>query len=79
MTDHAHHYVLPSEGLIIVGVCTRCGHKKEHVNTIPDTTMGGTATTAMNASRAAGVAKRNKAKAGRPIVLTPSRQHEGVA
>jgi len=74
MNDHAHHYVLPSTGHIVRGVCVVCGHEREFDNSIPETTMGGTATTAMTASRAAGAAKRK----GRPIVLTPAEGNNKV-
>lgn len=31
-----HHYVLPSVGLVIDGVCKHCGHTKLHNNVSPD-------------------------------------------
>ena len=74
MISHAHHYVMPGQGLVVVGVCKVCGHEREFDNSIPETTMGGTATTAMNASRAAGAAKRDQ----RPIVLSQARAKDWV-
>jgi len=33
-----HHYVLPSIGATVVGVCRKCGATKEFVNTAPEAT-----------------------------------------
>ena len=36
VTECVHHYVLPSLGQIVLGVCRKCGHEKLHLNTLED-------------------------------------------
>lgn len=34
MTACVHHFILPSHGLNVVGVCKFCGHEKAHSNEV---------------------------------------------
>ena len=77
-TDHAHHYIMPGQGFTVVGRCKICGHEREFDNSIPDTRMGGTPTTAMNASRAAAQEAANRNRNQRPIVLSQARAKDWV-
>lgn len=57
----AHHYVLPSTGAEIIGVCKKCGHEKVHLN-------WSDATSSLSMAHQKRMAARRRGKA---IVITP--------